>query len=87
MVTNQYQLQFTITNPYQIVMNVSCLFVLDSLLSAERPGKTYSSTHLMTDQLPLHIINGELYFTLGKGTWGGGAGYYLGVKVVRGVIR
>jgi len=60
--TNHYQLQFTITNPYQIVI-VSCLFVLDSLLSAERPGQTYSSLHLMAGQLPLRIINGELYFT------------------------
>ena len=31
----------------------------------------------MAGQLPLRIINGELYFTYGKGTWGGGA-YYLG---------
>ena len=75
--TNQYQLQFTIANPYQIVMNVSCLFVLDPLLSAGRPGQTYSSQHLMTDQLPLRTINRELYFTFGIGSWGGGA-YYLG---------
>ena len=40
--TNQYQLQLSIANPYQIVMNVSCLFVLDPLLSAERPGQTYT---------------------------------------------
>ena len=57
-------------------MNVSHLFVLDSFLSAERPGQTCNSPHLMASQLPLRIINGELVFYIRKGTWGGGA-YYL----------
>ena len=96
--TRQNQLQFTITNPYQIVMNVSRLFVLDSHLSAVfygkgaisndniiiRLGQTYSSPHLTAGQLPLRIINGELVFYIRKGTWGGGA-YYIGG--VCGVIR
>ena len=53
-------------NPYQIVMNVPCLFVQAQI-----------SLHLMAGQLPLRIIDGELYFTYGKGPLGGGA-YYLG---------
>ena len=32
---------------------------------------------LMAGPLALRTINWELYFTYGKGTWGGGA-YYLG---------
>ena len=58
-------------------MNVSRLFVLDSLLSAERPGQTYSCPHLMAGQFPMRIIKGELYTIYGKGFWGGSA-YYLG---------
>ena len=74
--TNQYQLQFTITHPYQIVI-VSCLFVLDLLLSAERPGQTYSSLHLMGQPTPPAYNKQGIVFYIRKGPWGGGA-YYLG---------
>ena len=35
-------------------------------------------------QLRLRVINRALYFTYGKGTWGGGAYYLWGVGCMRG---
>ena len=62
-------------------MNVSRLFVLDWLLSVERADTKLSAhngqpTPPPPPPPPPHIINGELYSTYGKGTWGGGV-YYL----------
>ena len=42
----------TITNPYRNVLNVSSLFVLDSLLSAGIAGLTYSSS-IHVSNLPI----------------------------------
>ena len=62
-------------------MKVSRLFVLNSLLSAKRPGQT----------LELSALNGRLtapaynkrgiVFYIQKGTWGGGAGCMWGDTV------
>ena len=62
--TSQYQLQFTVKNPYQNVMNVFRLFILDSLLLPWRTGQTYSSLiqvlHFPIWSFPEHF---EFYFT------------------------
>ena len=39
---------------------------------------------ILTPQLRLRVINRALYFTHGKGTWGGGAYYLWGACCMRG---
>ena len=68
MIPYMYQLMFKIRLPV-LVIGITC--------------KILNRT-LHTPQLRLRVINGELYFTYGKGTWGGGAYYLWGACCMRG---
>ena len=92
LIPSMYQLMFRNRQPV-LVIGITCTVTLstintESLLFKRQRGLQYKgqvlNRTLHTPQIRLRVINGELYFTYGKGTWGGGAYYLWGACCMRG---
>ena len=85
-----YQIMFKNTFPV-LLIGITCTVTLSTINTVRfKPLILWvnagygTGVKIRTPQLRLRVINRALYFTYGKGTWGGGAYYLWGAGCMRG---